>query len=344
MQYAFYTTSEEAWDAMLEAISAARKFIYLEMYILADNTPDHGFFEILKRKAQEGVKVKIIIDSVGSKSLKSHTIKDVRATGAELLFFSYWLQRTHKKILIVDEKIAFVGGVNIHKTFRKWNDLQMRVSGRIVKSIIRSFARTYAMCRGTDAHVLAWDKKKTVFGKTKLWIFEHWQGDERREIKNQYQESIASALKNITIVTPYLVPYRWLSGSLHQAILRGVTVEILLPEYTDHWAMDRMNYFYMYHLRKLGVQFYLSKGMNHAKAMLIDDTEGLVGSHNIDPLSFRYNMEVGVFFKKGKMVKELREIIEEWKSKSVVFDPSTKKPRWIDYVVSPLFRLFRTIF
>lgn len=343
MHYAFYTTSENAWDAMLDAMRCAKKSIYLEMYIFADNTPEHHFFETLKQKALEGVKVKIIIDALGSNELKSQTIKNMRTAGIELLFFSYWLQHTHKKLLIIDEKIGFIGGVNIHKSFRKWNDLQMQVSGRVVKSLTRSFARTYTMCHGADTHILAWDKNKTAFGKTKLWILEHWQSDHRRQTKKQYQDSIASAKKNIIIVTPYLMPYRWLSGSLHQAVLRGVKVEILLPEDSGYWTMNRVNYFNMYRLHKLGVIFYLSQEMNHAKAMLIDDTEGLVSSHNIDPLSFKYNMEAGLFFTKGKMVKELRDIIETWENNSVIFNPSDKKPKWIDYVVSPLIRLFQTI-
>lgn len=343
MRYKFYTTSEKAWQGMLAAMASAQQSIYLEMYTFVDNTPEYDFFELLKRKAKEGIRVKVIIDSLGSADLKSQTVTTVREAKVELLLFSYWLRRTHKKILIIDEKVAFVGGVNIHKLFKKWNDLQIRLAGPIVKGVIRSFAKTYALCGGQDAHLLAYKDSKNIFGKTKLWILEHWRADGRVLLKKYYQTSISQAQKTITIVTPYFAPHRWLIGMLHQAVIRGVTVHILLPEQSDHWTMDRVSYFYMERLHKLGIIFYLSKEMNHAKTMLVDNQEGLVGSNNIDPMSFHYNIEAGIFFQDKEMVRELKTIIETWKEKSVVFDPSTKKPRWFDYLISPLMRIFQSM-
>ncbi|MBI5913058.1 alpha/beta hydrolase [Candidatus Azambacteria bacterium] len=341
IKHIFYTTSEKAWDGMLAAISGAKKSIYIEMYIFVDNTPEHGFFEMLAQKAREGVRVRVIIDSLGSNGLNHHAIENARRAGVELLLFSYWLQHTHKKILVVDEKIAFVGGVNIHKLFKKWNDLQIRVKGPIVKSIIRSFARTYQMCGGKDPLMLSWNSKKTILNKAKLWILEHWQPESRRLIKKYYQEAIRNAHTSITIVTPYFAPQRWLVGALHQALLRGVSVDILLPERTDLWHINHVNYFFMYRLRVLGAIIHLSPGMNHAKAMLIDDAEGMVGSQNIDPLSFQYNIEAGIFFREKNMVKSLVEIIKGWKRGSFIFDPSTKKPGWFDYALSPILRIFQ---
>ncbi len=344
MKYKFYTTSEGAWGGMLEAISEAKKSVYLEMYIFADDTRGYDFFDTLKAKAKEGISVKVIIDTVGSIGLKSQAIADIRESGVELLFFSHWLSRTHKKILVVDEEIAFVGGVNIHNRSKKWNDLQIRLEGSIVKSILRSFARTYGMCGGKDRYVLGFKTSKDIFNKTKLWIFEHWHDSHKALIKKYYKGIIRRAENNITIMTPYFAPQRWFIGSLHQAVMKGVTVHVLLPEHTDYWIMDRVNYFYMYRLHKLGVVFYLCNKMNHAKAMLIDDKEGLVGSHNIDPFSFKYNIEAGIFFQEKDMVLELKDIIEQWKKDFYVFDPSNKKPKWFDYLISPLIRILRTIF
>lgn len=340
MQYTFYTTSEKAWDGMLKAISGAQQSIYCEMYIFVDNTPDHGFFDVLARKAKEGVRVRVIIDALGSAELKPATITYAREAGVELLFFSYWLKHTHKKILIVDEQIAFVGGVNIHTLFKKWNDLQIRMKGPVVKSIIRSFARTYQMCGGKDPLVLTWNTRKTRITKARLWILEHWQPKSRRETRKYFQEAIGGARNTITIVTPYFAPQRWLVGALHQAMLRGVSVNILLPEHTDLWHMNRVNYFFMYRLRVLGATIHLSPEMNHAKVLLIDDKEGMVGSQNIDPLSFQYNLETGVFFKEKNMVNDLAVIIAAWKKNAFIFDPLVKKPELIDYILSPVIRIF----
>src|SRR3989338_2506019 len=145
MRYKFYTTSEKAWDAMIEAIAGAKRSIFIEMYIFVDNTDQHNFFKILEAKARMGVKVKIIIDSFGSNELSQNTIVKLKNSGAELLFFNYWLKHTHKKILVVDESTAFLGGVNIHKLFQKWIDLQVSFTGPIVKSVIRSFAKSFGV-------------------------------------------------------------------------------------------------------------------------------------------------------------------------------------------------------
>jgi cardiolipin synthase len=343
MKYKFYVTSKKAWDAMLKAISSAQKSIYLEMYIFIDNTKRYNFFEIIKQKARAGVRVKIIIDSLGSFELKPQAIEEIKASGIELMFFSYWLQRTHKKILVVDEKIAFLGGVNIHKIFRKWNDLQMRFEGPIVRSIIRSFARTYQRCGGKDPDILGHINQKGFLKKTKLWILEHWQLKSKRFIKQYYRESIKNAKKHIVITTPYFAPAKWLIGELHHAVLRGVAVEVILPKHIDSWIMNRVNYFYISRLHHLGIKFYLEKKMNHAKAMLIDDTEGAVGSQNIDPISFEYNVEAGVVFREKDMVKSLKRIMDNWKRASDVFESPMKKPSWFDYLLAPFISIFQSI-
>lgn len=343
MKYKFYITSEKAWDAMLKAISSARKSIYLEMYIFIDNTESYNFFEIIKQKARAGVRVKIIIDLLGSFELKSQAIEEIRASGIELMFFSYWLKRTHKKILVVDEKIAFLGGVNIHKIFRKWNDLQMRFEGPIVKSVIRSFARTYQRCGGKDPDIISYVNKKGILNKTKLWILEHRKFKSKGFVKQYYRESIKNAKKSIIITTPYFAPAKWLIGELHQAVLRGVDVQVILPKKTDFWIMNRVNYFYIFRLHHLGVKFYLEKEMNHAKAMLIDDTEGAVGSQNIDQLSFEHNLETGVFFRERDMVRNLKKIMDNWRLASDVFESPQKNPAWVDYLLAPLISIFQSI-
>ena len=328
---------------MLEAISGASESIFLEMYTFVDNTKGYNFFEIIKQKARAGVRVKIIIDLLGSFEVKSPAIEELRESGIEIKLFSYWLKRTHKKILVVDEKIAFLGGVNIHKIFCKWNDLQMRFEGSIVKNVLRSFARTYHRCGGKDPDILSYIDKKAILDKTKLWILEHWQLNSKSFIKQHYRESIKNAKKNIVITTPYLAPARWLIGELHQAVLRDVDVQIMLPKETDSWIMNRVNYFYIFRLYHLGVKIYLKKEMNHAKAMLIDDTEGVVGSQNIDQLSFEHNLETGVFFREKYMIRDLKEIIDNWKQTSDVFESTSKRTSWFDYLLAPLIRIFQSI-
>lgn len=324
---------------MIEAIAGAQKSIFIEMYIFVDNTARHDFFKILEEKAKRGLRVKVIIDSFGSQELSQKTIDKLKSAGVELLFFSYWLRHTHKKILIIDEKIAFLGGVNIHKLFRKWNDLQMRFTGPIVKNVIRSFAKSYDKCGGKDPDILAYRNRKNIFNKTKLRFLGHQQAKGKNPLARHYKKRLESAKNSIIIVSPYFAPRRWLMGVLHQAILRGISVEILLPRLTDHWIFDRVNYFYISKFHNLGVKFYLLNEMLHAKVMIIDESEGMVGSQNIDPFSFDYNLEAGAFFRDEKMVKDLEKIIEDWKKDSAVFSPELYKKTWFDYFLAPVIRV-----
>jgi len=343
MKYKFYTTSEKAWDAMLETIKNSQKYIFLEMYSFVHDIETNKFFESLKEKAKSGVKVKIIIDSFGSRGLNSKIIEEIKNAGVELLFFSYFLKRTHKKILAVDDRTAYLGGVNIHKLFQKWNDLQLRVTGPVAKKVARSFARTYQMCGGKDVFVLDYLDKKKFLRKSKLWFLEHGQLGEKSRIKKHYKERIGLAKEKITIVSPYFAPRRWLIGALHQAILRGVNVEIILPKKTDLWISDRVNYYYLLKFYSLGIKFYLQKEMLHAKAMIVDGTEGFVGSQNIDLLSFDYLLEAGMFFTNHKMVAELNQIIQNWKNNSTLFDPKMYKKTWLDRIIAPVIRVFQSI-
>jgi cardiolipin synthase len=150
MKYKFYNTSEKAWQSMYESVKEAESLILLEMYIfLPDTSPKYNFIETLIKKAESGVKVAIIADKIGSQKMPIAVIKKLRKAGAEFLYASKLLRRTHRKILVVDNHIAFLGGVNIKKSTSKWNDLQIKITGRkSIKSISRTFAYSYKMYGG----------------------------------------------------------------------------------------------------------------------------------------------------------------------------------------------------
>lgn len=360
MLYKFFANSQKSWQAMFEAICSASESIYLEMYIFQDDIVEFDFLSVIKEKAHMGIKVKIILDSFGSSNLSKKAIAEIRESGVELLFLSYFLHRTHRKVLIIDEKIAFLGGVNFHQSSHLWNDLMVKVRGRLVNSITRSFAKTYIECGGKDFAVVSKSIKKNkshknkqvsedVYGIVKKkkvlrdWLVEHSPVKNKFRLKKIYTNHFSLAKENITLVTPYFMPKRWFVGLLHQAHLRGVNIHILVPEYTDHYLVDRVNYFYMNKLSKLGVDFFLEPQMNHAKIMMIDSREAIVGSNNLDFLSFELNSEIGIFFNDKIAINRISNIIEGWKRDSVLFDTTTHKMRWFDYVISPIFKIFSRI-
>ena len=342
MHYRFYTTSEKAWGGMLVAIGSARESIYLEMYIFENDTTGYDFLSELERKAREGVRVIVILDAFGSFGLSPALIDRLRNAGAEVLFFSYWFRRMHRKILIVDEATAFLGGVNIARRFAQWKDLQIRVTGKIVRHVLRSFVRVYHECGGIDP-LLHDEEHLPLLKKTRLWFIEHGIGSKRYALRKHYEEHINGAKRSVVIVTPYLLPHRWLISCLHRASSRGVKVEIIIPKYTDHRALDRINYYYVNLFSKLGAICLLSEEMNHAKVMLIDDAVGTIGSQNLDALSLEWNAEAGMFFNNPHMVRHLSSIIKIWKKSVSPFTPGSWPAHWYDIALALVLRIFQPL-
>ncbi len=321
MKYKLYTTSQKAWDGILRAIKKAQQSIYIEMFIFLDDTKNtHDFVGALKEKAQNGLEVVIIVDVYGSYSLKSSVVKDLRVAGVEFLYFSHWLRRNHRKIVIIDKEVAFLGGVNINDKIRKWHDLQIKISGGIIKPVLKSFARSYFRCGGKNSSILR-HNKKTLSKKIKSWVVDNWQPSSSIfELNKYYKDKISSAENSIKLLTPYLIPPRWLMIHLISAVNRGVNVEIIIPKDTDVKSLNRINYLNACRLSTAGVKVYFASKMNHAKIMLIDEKEGLVGSQNLDILSFNTNIEAGVFFQQKDFIKDLSQIIEKWKANSEILN------------------------
>lgn len=345
MKYKLYTTSQKAWDGMFKAMSGAKESIYLEMYIFLDDTQTtHDFWRLLKEKATAGLEIVIITDAYGSADLKEESVKELRATGVEFIYFSRWFRHTHRKILIVDNKIAFIGGVNIKENIRHWVDLQIKLEGRIVQPILQSFAYAYKMVGGKKESILRFSRLP-LSQKIKSWITDNFNlPNKRYYLNNYYRERIVSAKISIQIVTPYLLPPRWLIALFDQAAHRGVNVEIIIPGDTDIKALNKINYLNACRLTDMGIKFYLMPRMNHAKIMLIDLEEGVIGSQNMDILSFNLNMEVGVFFRQKNLVNDLSHLIEHWKKESTFFESPGKKIKLSDRILIQIFKIFYPIF
>ncbi len=330
---------------MFKVISQAQKSIYIEMYIFLDDTRNtHNFLGLLKDKARAGLEVIVIADAYGSSELKSSSVKELREAGVEFIYFSHWVRRTHRKILIIDNKIAFLGGVNIKEKIRYWHDLQIKLEGRIVRPVIKSFARGYRKAGGKRQSILKF-YNLSLTKKLKSWITDNFASTNKAyHLNNYYRERINKAQRLIQIVTPYLLPPRWLLAILDDACRRGVRVEVIIPNDTDVKKLNKVNYLNACRMTSFGVKFYLIPLMNHAKIMLIDDSEGVIGSQNIDILSFNLNIEAGVFFRQKDLVHDLKHIIETWKNQSVTLEASGRKLRWYDKILIAFFKIFYPIF
>lgn len=329
---------------MFARMEKATKSIHIEMYIFtADTQRTHDFINLLKRKALEGVQVILIFDVFGSISLSNSIVKELRDAGAEVRFFRHIFHRTHKKILLIDAQRAFLGGVNITEHARDWKDLQVEVSGTIVQYIFRSFKRTYKLTGGKlKPHSPHIDKTK-IKEKVKLWMLENMPVLGRRVLKQYYLQKLNHVKHNITFVSPYFIPSRWMLGAMRNALSRGVKITVLIPANTDFKLADNINKYYAGMVSRFGVDVLYTPGMNHAKAALIDDDEGLVGSGNIDELSFNIDNEIGIFFKDKAFVSALQKIVNEWAATGVPYDKKIHRLKWYQALLVPFIRLFHPI-
>ena len=331
MKYRFYNTSEKAWQAMYLAILEAKSYIYLESYILFEDSLTKNLFQALKDKARVGIKVKIVVDQVGSFWISSLSLAECTAAGIEILFFRRFFIFNHRKVLIIDGKTAFIGGVNIHGKHAKWLDLHISLSDKFfIKNFLYSFIKVYQLAGGADLSVIDHLKKKKVtrrrfaLYKTKVFLIEHGLFRRRSVLKKYYKKKIAESERSIVIVTPYFIPHRWLVKAIGSAVRRGVRVEVILPMKTDSAIADAANWI---SAEELGnrINFLFLPEMNHAKVLLVDGKEGMVGSNNIDARSFDLNLETGIVFQRKDMILDLEEILKKWRESAT---PYEKLPLW----------------
>lgn len=329
----------------MKVIDGAQESIYIEMFIfLADTKSTHDFLGKLKSKALAGVEVVIVADYYGSFDLKSLDIESLREAGVEFLFFSHWLRRNHRKFVIIDKRIAILGGVNIKEKTRNWNDLNVRIEGGIVKPILKSFSYAYRMAGGKKDSILSY-QKKAFSQKLKSWLLDNWTSSKNLYyLNNYYRQKIIEAKSLIQITTPYLLPPRWLIALFDEAIRRGVKIEIIIPQNTDVKSLNRINYVNACRLSSLGVDFYFLPQMNHAKMMLIDNCEGVIGSTNMDILSFGVNMEAGVFFQQKDLITDLSKIFSDWKKSGKYFHKKRPLMKPLDRFLVFILKIFYPIF
>lgn len=346
-QFALYRTTTEAWDAMYEALQQAKKNIYWEVYIFADDRAGRRFIDLLVEKALQGVTVKLVVDRIGSRFLPVKTIRKLSDAGVKILFynpvyfearFMRWVmrlwQRNHRKVLVIDEEVAFLGGVNITFEATDWDDLHLKFIGsELVQPLVSNFELTF---RFASRQV-----SKAAFKRSKrnprMWSFQDiffialapHRGSDRAFLHRFYLKAINNAQHKIVLFTPYFTPYKKFLSMLIKAVNRGVQVEIIAPLRSDHRFIDYMSYYFLELLERLGATIYLLPKMNHAKGFLIDDTAGLVGSSNFTHRSFFANAESDVFFKNSAMIAALKMAIEHWKERSAPVGESGQKKRRI---------------
>ena len=330
--YKFFNTTASAWEAMKQGILDAKKSIYWEIYTLVDDAVGQPFIDLLCAKAKAGLDVKLVADAIGSFYLSKLAMQKLKSAGVSFLIFhslkpdlalqNWWRKiwhRTHRKVLIIDEELVFIGGVNVSMVATGWDDLHVKISGKIVRPLLFGFAKSYIRAGGDKKDVEHFLHPKLFTGLDNLrekvnFIFHApIPAVKTSPFRRFYIRALETAKESFNLLTPYYVPDRQFLSLVSRAKRRGVKVNIIMPWKTDIRLMQYMAQMFYGISAKAGAAFYFLKKMNHGKAVSSDNTIGLVSSANLTPRSFYINQEAGVAFSHEKMVEELNHILDDWK-------------------------------
>ncbi len=223
------------------------------------------------------------------------------------------MKRTHRKILIVDEKVGFIGGVNVEKQTRDWHDMHIKLQGKVVRSLLRSFARSYIMCGGKRKEVRHLLKYKyRVKNKEVEFYYDHY-GRKHSKIRKRYMDALNKARERVILFSPYYFPDIKLLKAMWRARKRGVRVDVLIPFRTDLRLATYAAYAWFSIMNKKGVRIHLlKKKMMHGKGVVVDDDWAMVGSSNLDHSSFFHSQEASVRIKNKRAVKKIKRVLDRW--------------------------------
>ena len=337
-------SGKEAINSLFDALKKAEKFIHLQYYILEEGKVLKELIDILIEKSKENVEIRILYDFIGSYSLKNKTKNQLKEHGIEIYpetpfrygSFLFSLNfRNHRKIAIIDNKIALTGGVNISDEYINedgnlgiWEDTHLRFEGCAVNSIQKSFIKDFYYATNKD---LSKDKKYTEVGEdngnTLVQIVSSGPDYEQSVVMQQYLNFINLAEKSICVFNPYFIPTFSILEAFKVAALNGIEVTLLLSKKTDSKMATYSMYSYFEELLKAGVNIYLRDDFSHSKVIFIDDEILSVGSTNFDCRSFEHNYELNTIIYDESKTAEVREEFENRKNEATKLELDVFKKR-----------------
>lgn len=306
---------KEMFERLCSDIENARYTIKLCYYIVRDDFVGRRLLELLTRKAKEGVKVRLLIDALGSRGIGNHQLREFKKVGGQCaMFFKPRIRhlyfrinyRNHRKLAVIDNEIGYIGGFNIAKEYlgykRKfgyWRDTQMIIRGNAVAALNERFYQDWRYASKEDLHLIEQSMKyafKASSGDIPIQIVSSGAESDKEEVKMAFMKMITGARKSIFIQTPYLVPDTPMIESLVMAARSGVDVRIMIPCIPDHPFVYRTTLNNAGRLIKEGAKIYIyENGFLHAKTLTVDGEVCTTGSTNFDIRSFRLNFESNAF-------------------------------------------------
>ena len=312
-----YSDGKVFFEELLRSLNEAKKSINIEFYIFRSDDIGKKILNVLQDKIKSGVEVRFLYDAVGSRSLDKEYLKNLISLGGKVgEFFPSWLKiinpnmnfRNHRKIVVIDNKVGFVGGFNVgdeylgrDKKIGYWRDTHVKIKGTAVKDLNLRFLADWRYATKEDvdlSEVLKVDYEDCKPSNIGVQIVSSGPNySDRYEIKLSYLKMIQKAVRYIYIQSPYLIIDKSIADSLKLAAVSGVDVRIMIPGKGDHPFVYWANLVYAGELLNYGVRVYHydRNAFLHAKTVVIDDEICSVGTANMDTRSFELNFEVNAF-------------------------------------------------
>ncbi|MEW6739182.1 MAG: phospholipase D-like domain-containing protein [Nitrospirota bacterium] len=320
----------ESFTTIFDAIRNAEKLICLEFYIFRNDETGTDLSELLKQKSREGVNVYLLYDHFGSFGTPGSFWKDMKNAGIKIRAsrpfkwtspFNY-VHRDHRKLVVIDNKKAFTGGLNIANEYsgfhlrtkgRGWRDTGIMLEGPIVDDLFKAFKKWWYIWRGEPIEIsnFKFQISNLKDGIPAIPLFVS-SARGRRRMRRLLYYSINHAQKSIALTTAYFTPSRRMVEILENAVNRGVSVRLLVPGISDVPAASYAGKAFFSRLLKAGVEIYNYTGeILHAKTYIFDDCWSVIGSTNLDFQSLRYNDEGNVGILDADFAAQMNEIFED---------------------------------
>ena len=342
-----YINGEDKFRDLFNDIREAKSFIHIEYYIFRYDDLGRALISELHEKVKDGVEVRLVIDGMGSKKIAKKIIKEIESYGIKIsVFFPGVLPhinmrinyRNHRKIVVIDGKIGYVGGFNVGneyvnkgKQFKFWRDTHIRVRGEAVNELNKRFILDWDYASDENmGNMSMYFPIPEVVGDVGIQIVSSGPDHMEEYIKNSYMKIINSAKNYVYIQTPYLVPDSPMMEALKISALSGVDVRIIVPGAPDHFFMEWMLSANIGLLIEYGIKIYrYGNGFIHSKTIVADGEVCSIGTANLDIRSFKLNFEVNAFIYNEAVAKEQEKIFldDQLKSKLVIKEEYYKRSK-----------------
>jgi cardiolipin synthase A/B len=357
---------KESFKTIFDAIKEAKGLVCLQFYIFKDDETGRALSELLREKSRQGVKVFLLYDHFGSLGTSRGFWEEMRQAGVRIRASHpfkwtapfHYVHRDHRKLIVIDLKKAFTGGLNIANEYsgfhlrrrsRGWRDTGIMIEGSIVNELLETFKRSWTTWRGKrivfrqqDEELHTKEEKGTI---PALPIFVYSRKG-RQRMRNLLRHSIKNAKTTISLTTAYFIPSRRMIALLEEAVRRGVRVRLLVPGKSDIPAASYAGRAFFTRLLKSGIEIYTYRGeMLHAKTYVFDQYWSIVGSTNLDYQSLIYNDEGNIGILDASFASKMTEIFEEDLKESLKIDLKEWHRRpLLEKLKEHLFALFRKRF